>query len=501
MLALGFVLALASFPSRAGELPIVFARSGQKATLPVDGEREKAGGPLVLWAFDQRWGEALTTNSGAAELLAPKVRVPVVFRLGPLRDSKVSYSELVVYPDRPALEDHKTQWVAVGIPDWFDTWSAAVGPPLRKFKDLAALNAGNWRTPEQPGLLILGRKAAGEGPAAICRFAVEHKINVLVLEAGWFGGEETPDPAPALSPRQMTGGLADCASQRWPLPPVFPRHRLPWFAIANRQTWIAGAEVPLVGYPLVEEIRSPQKGAESLRVVLSYLPWRDQLGRCEVADELFRRLLTETAKGANDRAPLGGKWRLLYPPAEEVKADERPVLAAALKSAATLFDENTNQTTTMREGGREIVLASPPDRNSDGSQEIAKHRPIRGYVLDFRGKTSPPQDLLERLGDRKTLEARIGTESPLLILGDSPVLDTWKWLKLEPYASRSAVKPSEKPASAPPELPPGVLWWRESSLPPSKASQLRLMQFFTEWNISLGDIPQETNYEDRKKQP
>jgi hypothetical protein len=235
---------------------------------------------------------------------------------------------------------------------------------------------------------------------------------------------------------------------------------------------------------------------------LSYLPWQDQLGRCEVADELFRRLLTETAKGAKDRRPLDGKWRLLYPPAQEIKAVERPVLAAALKSAATLFEENTEQTTTMREGGREILLASSFDRSpDDGSPVIVKHRRIRGYVLDLRGKTPPPQDLLERLGGRKILEARTGMESPLLILGDSPVLDTWKWLKVEPYSSRSAVKPSEKPASASPELPPGVLWWRDGSLPPSKESQLRLMQLFTEWNIFLGGIPQETNHEDRKKQP
>ena len=48
-----------------------------------------------------------------------------------------------------------------------------------------------------------------------------------------------------------------------------------------------------------------------------------------MADELFLRLLTETAKGAKDRPPLDGRWCLLYPAAKEIKADERPVLAAA----------------------------------------------------------------------------------------------------------------------------------------------------------------------------
>ena len=85
-----------------------------------------------------------------------------------------------------------------------------------------------------------------------------------------------------------------------------------------------------------------------------------------MADELFLRLLTETAKGAKDRPPLDGRWRLLYPAAKEIKADERPVLAAAMKSAETDV------------GGE------------------AESREIRGYVLDLRGKTPPPADFFER---------------------------------------------------------------------------------------------------------
>ena len=55
---------------------------------------------------------------------------------------------------------------------------------------------------------------------------------------------------------------------------------------------------------------------------------------------------------------------LLYPAAKEIKADERPVLAAALKSAETDV------------GGE------------------AESRQIRAYVLDLRGKTSPPLGFL-----------------------------------------------------------------------------------------------------------
>ena len=143
---------------------------------------------------------------------------------------------------------------------------------------------------------------------------------------------------------------------------------------------------------------------------------------------------------------------LLYPAAKEIKAGERPVLAAALKSAET-----------------------------DVGSEAESHK-IRAYVLDLRGKTSPPADFFEETGAMKTIEARIGTQSPLLILGDNPILDTWKWLELDRAGHRSPR--------------PGVLWWPDSSLPPSLDSQLRLMQLFTEWNISLGDISQEVDNED-----
>ena len=293
----------------------------------------------------------------------------------------------------------------------------------------------------------------------------------------------------------MTGPLADWHDRHWPLPPAFRRTALPWFAVANRQAWIAGDDYPPpVGqvsnlsaneYPLVEEIDRPQTGAGSLHVVLSYLPWQDQLGRCETADELFVKLLTATAKGAKDRRPLDGRWRLLYPPAKEIKADERPVLAAALKSAETPPGDDPGETTPR------------------GGPAIVRHGPIRGYVLDLRGKTPPPRDLIERSGGMKEFEARIGTGSPLLILGDSPILDTWKWLELDqPYSSRSTEPYSSRSAvmspSASPRLRPGVLWWRDNSLPPSRESQLRLMQLFTEWNVFLGDIPQETSNEDRK---
>ena len=461
-------LVAAPWALQAEELPIVFARSGQKVTLSVGGDDGKTGGPVALWTFGQRWGEPMAVRSGAVEVVAPRVRVPVVFRLMPTDDSKVVLGELVVYPNRPVPWDKDTQLVAVETPDWFDTWSEVVGLPIKKFKGLESLNVGNWRMLEKPALLILGRKAAESkkgdrsnlceapsgpfrpiGPVPFFRLAAEHKINVLVLETDWFRNNETISREIVLSPKHMTGALADLQTQNWSLPPTFCQRAV---RISNRQTWIAGPE-----YPLVEEIRNPQGGTESLRMVWSYLPWQQQLGRTEMADELFLRLLTETAKGAKDRPPLNGRWRLLYPAAKDIKAGERPVLAAALKSAeADVGNEATSQE-------------------------------IRAYVLDLRGKTSPPSNFFEGAGAIKTIETRIGTQSPLLILGDNPILDTWKWLELDRPHLRSPR--------------PGILWWPDSSLPPSLDSQLRLMQLFTEWNISLGDISQEVDRENYENEP
>jgi hypothetical protein len=443
------VLLLCAAPrvSPAEELPIVFARSGQQATLPA-GDAGKAGGSVVLSAFGQRWGQPAAVKNGRAEFVTPKVRVPVVFGLISVPDAKVIPGELVVYPDRPIPWDKDTQLVAAGIPDWFHTWSRAVGLPVQEFKTLEPLGADNGRLLEKPALLILGRRAAGAGPAVICRFAVEHKINVLVLEADWFGKEGPANREIVVLPKHMTGALADWHGESWPLPPAFRRHSLPWFAVANRQAWIAGAE-----YPLIEEIRSPQRGAELLRVVLSYLPWQGQLGRCEMADELFLRLLTETAKGVKNRRPLDDRFQLLYPPAEVIAAAERPVLAAALRWAVPL-------------------------RPADGTtpEMAVRHNPPVAYVLDVRGKIPPSPDVLDQPDGVRLVEGFVSPTKPLLILGDNPILDSWKWLKLDRPQQRSAR--------------PGILWWPDNSLPPSLESQLRLMQLFTQWNIFLGYDPQ-----------
>jgi hypothetical protein len=439
-------LVLCALPrmSPADDLPIVFSRAGQKATVPVGGDRGATVKAVALAAFGRQWGEAATVRGGAAEFLAPEVRVPVVFRLTPPDRREAVLGELVVYPDRPVSWQKDLQVASAGAPDWFDGWSEAVGLPVKRFKTFEAAEAGNWPPVGKSALLILGRKTCGDGPLEICRLAVRRKVNVLVLEADWFGKRVTADRGFAVTPKQMGGALADWQDQQWALPPRFYRQDLAWSGVANRETWIASAD-----YPLVEEIRCVNEEAESLRFVLSYLPWQKQLGRCQLADELFLRVLAESAKGAAMRRPLDGRWQLLYPAVKNVHAYERPVLAAAIGAAVPVED----------------------DAHTRGATQDAA---IRAYVLDLRDNNPPPDDLF-KWPKIKALERRAGATAPLLILGDHALLDGWKWLKLDRGHHRSEQ--------------PGVLWRPDRLLPFSQEDQLRLMQQFTQWNVFLGEVP------------
>ncbi len=47
---------------------------------------------------------------------------------------------------------------------------------------------------------------------------------------------------------------------------------------------------------------------------------------------------------------------------------------------------------------------------------------------------------------------------------------------------------------------PGVFWLPDGSLPPSLATELRVMEFFTKLNILL-EKPKETDHEDRDNDP
>ena len=253
---------------RADEAPIVFARSGQQATLPV-ASQDTEGRSVALAAYEGI-GAPVVVKNHAAEFTAPRVRVPSTFRLVSLRDGKVSLlpGELVVYPAPTYHEERPVQYVAAAAPDWFNTWSEAVGLPVRKFSTRESLGSAHWRMLEKPGLLILGPEKmdksnlsgrpdgglASDHFAPIFRLAAEYKINVLVLDTDWYAANETSGRETALSAEQMTGPLADLQTRNWQTP---PRFRLRGVRILNRQAWIAGVE-----HPLVEEIRGRERGAQ-----------------------------------------------------------------------------------------------------------------------------------------------------------------------------------------------------------------------------------------------
>ena len=450
----------------AAEPAVVFARSSQKATLPISGRGDEEIGLVVLTAKGQRWGEPANVKDGMAEFVAPDVRAPMVFRPASLKDTaRVIPGELVVYPDRwlpwdtdkQLLKYKETQFVAAGVSDWLDTWFGAVGFPIERLPGRESLDRGNWRMLEKPALLIVGRKTAGHGPAEIGCMAIDHRANVLVIEADWLDKSNTPATNIVVRPKGARGALADLRTQEWPSPLSFRQQTAPWPVLWNRLTWLDGAE-----YPLLEEVYSRQKGAESLRIVFNYLPWQEQLGRCEMADELMLRILAETAKGANDRAALDRRWCLLYPAIEKIKIDERPVLFSALRLAA-------------EEAGSDAAIAVATE-----SLEI------RGYVLDLRGGSPLPDDLFADSGVVKKIEGRINKYTPLLILGDNRQLDTWEWLELDREHQKSPR--------------PGVCWLPDNSLPPSLESQLRVMDVFTQWNTFLGDISREKSNENRENE-
>lgn len=350
------VLLLAATPLalKAEELPIVFAHSGQRATIPVGGKDK--GGSITLWAFGQQWGKSIEIKNGAVEVIAPDVRVPIVFRVMP-DGGKDILIEFVVYPDARIIWDKDTQLIAIAVPEWFRSWSEAVGLPVQNFKELELLGNGTWRHTGKQALLILGDQAVQKDLADMFRLADQYKSNVLVLESDWWKRNESSTTDFILSSKSCMGPLADLEEAKWGVSPRFHQKSL---SLLNRQSWIAGPE-----HPFVEEIRDLKPGIEVLRTVFNYLPWQEQLGRSEAADQLFLRLLSETAKGAPGRLPLYGRWHLVYPTVEDIESNQHPVLAAALTSQISEIDDGLNP------------------------------REIQAYVLDIRGKAMPPADFFD----------------------------------------------------------------------------------------------------------
>ena len=426
----------------ADELPIVFTRSGQKATIAI-GDKATSR-TVVVTAFGRPWGEPIAVKDHVVTFTAPPVRVPVVFQLAASPDMKTALGEVVVYPDRPAVQwDKDVQLALFGESEWLLAWAEAVGLPIKCYQSLESFDAERESASERDMLLIVGRKAAEKDPIALCRFAAARKTNVLVLEADWFGKIDAPRNGVRVSPTRIHGDLKEIARQTWPSPLRFAARRQPWPGIVNRWMWIADAEE----IPLVERFGVVESPLDAMRpLVVSYLPWREQLGRREVADATFVAMLSAAAKTS-----FPHEWRtpaFIYPKQEKLSPWIRPILFAAAHARIT--------------------------------SEVA---PSLLYVLDARGTGHPPQEAIEEL---QSLKDRIKPGvANLLILGDDPSLDGCEWLKLD----------REKKTAG----RPGVVWLAADELPSKNDNQIRIMSTLTELGVPLAVASPPGNNEENER--
>ena len=435
--------------------PVTFARGGQEMRVWL----HPFGWPhpglaklnVVLSAFGRTWSKpasvAVTSASASADMAVPKVRVPTVFSIivDENRERRI-VGELVAYPDRDVAWDEKIVLYSCGAPSWFDQWATATGLPLKTITPAGLPTAELGQVGEDTQtLLILSPNATGRrDPVHVVKLANEKAVNILFLDffTEWFskGGGDSASPVAVGGGQMRRDLLAITGKQTWAGALEFRSRRQPCGMIANRWAWIADRD----SLPLVEAVAVAGSPPAAMRpVVLSYLPWAEQLGRREEADELLRATLVAAAEASLSNVA----WRSLnfvHPKRDRIDRKDRPVLAAA---ASTLV--------------------------------AFKDLPWAAYVLDVRGTDRLPEGLREEL---KALERRIGADADsLVILGDDPMLDEWEWLKLDRAKKQIGAA--------------GVQWLPDDGLPPSKESQIRLMLALTELGVPLAPPDQE---EERK---
>lgn len=443
-------------PGSAG-VPVNFARGGGNSDVVLTG-----GGPLsakrnvVLTAFGRTWTApvdvSVTSLRPRARVAVPKVRVPTVFSL--VDQDRRLVGELVVYPDRNVEWDGKIIVYSSGAPAWFEQWTAATGLPIKPIKPDDLRNASFAQAGDDARtLLVLGRAAAGKDLDGAQKLANEKGINLLVLDADWFA--DSAGPA-TVGGGQMRGDLlAITGKQSWASMLEFRSARQPCGAVANRWAWIADKE----GLPSVERLAVASTTLAAVRpVVLSYLPWAEQLGRKEQADSTLLALLSAAA-GAASVELKGHPVRFVYPPQEKLDPNVRPVLCAI----------------------RSVEPVPRPDQKPDYNLRMI-------HVVDLRGHDAPAADAdaLSRQY-RDALEGQAA--ATLLILGDDPLLDEWKWLKMD-----RAKKTIDNPR---------VTWIPDDELPPSSSTRIELMLKLTELGMPLGKPPEgeATTEKDSVKQP
>ena len=450
--------------------PVIFSRCGQKAFIEISVKDPTSA--VVLRAFGRTWGSPEPKRTPhdpgptGAEITVPSVRVPTVFSVTPPERPERVLADLVAYPDKDVEWDNKIALYAAGPPLWFSQWAGAIGLPVKQLA-LEELPSAKLAPSgkDARSLLILDRVTAGKQLPDAMKLAKEKGVNVLVLDAQWFGEQAGWGN---VTPSQMLGGLAETAKQRWPQPLKFAFHRRPWPGIANRWAWIVDGQ----GLPLVEEIRTaPPEGLPLLpggdpptrekapqlegtpRIILSYIPWQEQLGRSENADASFSALLSAAA--ATSRQCQWHPIRFVNGDWSEPENYACPILLA------------------VRSGGFWKRPDLPHAKPEYGE-------PIH-LILDLRGQGKGPNTTETNLSQSCRREIEGAPVVNLLILGDDRLLEEWKWLKLD-----RAKKTINRP---------GVVWLSNDELPPSKDNQIRLMLKLTEFGVPL--MP--PNQEEKKK--
>ncbi len=414
------ILMLPGYAVHAGQ-PIIFARSGATISIPVPSDKHPLRS-VVLQAYGRIWTSQGVLDERTVRIEAPTVRVPTVFRLAPPYEGHRTLGHVVVYPKAGVAWDKEIALNATGAPEWFNQWARATGLPVKHLTEQGFRNHVR-KSKVKRSLLVIGRKYAGKKFADVLAVAKKYEMSILVLDASWFGSKSGKF---TVGPKQMVCELAVIAKQKWPEPVAFSSSRLPWSGISNRRAWITSKD----GRPLVEEIANM---TQSWKVVVSYLPWAEQLGRCEAADNTFRSVLSAAAEPARKLPQRMSD--ILYPSQKVLKESQehRPVLTAASEAWDSIKDI-----------------------------------PSRVYIIDLRGRTSPPPEFGKTL---KWLANRDGKSPPLLVLGDDPLLDKWKWAKID--RKQRASKRS------------GVLWLPDDALPPSEITQIKLMLKLTELGVFL----------------
>ncbi|MBN1343928.1 MAG: hypothetical protein JXQ73_14690 [Phycisphaerae bacterium] len=413
-----------------------FVRSGQVVSLDPRMREDERAEFVSLRAFGRLWPASAAVRGAVVELTGPEVRVPVVFRIVRSDDSSRELGELVVYADRPATWPSERRLYTSATPRWFDEWTAALGLPTHRV-NAADLRSGRWvRHKGKHDLLVVGRVASGNSAADVGELARRCDINVLALDAAWFGERGREALRIELKPAAMSGELADLAAQRWATAPTFSRPARPTDAVVNRRSWIE-----VEGQPLVEELPSRDGGRSC---VASYLRWSQQLGRCELADVILLTILERSAERARQEA-LRASVSLIGPKEEDIRSKDRPVLARLRFEKAM--------------GPADIL------------------------IVDLRGRGQLDPNLGVRLKRADTLMRAQGGQTGgarLLVLGDDEVLDGW-----------SAVKVNREKKTLGRE---GAIWLADDDLPPSSIGRIRLMGVLTKLKVPIWeDIEEKSN--------